>query len=495
MKYQQFEPNFNQNNQPVEPPKKGSIRFSLIFAIVIILIISTAIGIYWWQKSKISTPTTGNNSIKKIVGPPKGMYLGQNNRAPDDIDQVESAIGRKIVLGWYKNAMKCIEGCQAQNISFDVAEAQKAWDNGNVIMVTAYEAYPGGGHQPFTVDKLLNGNYDQDLKKLAQQFRQFGKPMFFTTAREPNAVLADYMGGFGVDGEQSLMWAVENNKGLAEFNPSKFPNAQLYKGLGDPNVCDGLERLIAAQRYYYDFFVNKEKLTFLSFDSMGWAVPFFNEQDLITDLGPSVVGTYRYELTKKCQDFETFYKGIDGYVDWVSINWYLAANSKDKYNLEGFRKSIETIRKVALGKPILITELGFCKTELSGFTSNPEEKVKVGMNELLKTPEIKGFVLWGSTLGAEDWSSPVGGCTVKPNTPEGNALKEIVQKNQDKFHSCAYLSDGSRMPNCSDTPKPVNLPSNSCTTPGGESGIKCATKEQCSTKEWVNGCCIGGTCS
>ena len=59
-------------------------------------------------------------------------------------------------------------------------------------------------------------------------------------------------------------------RGLAEFNPSKFPNKALYTDLGDPNVCDGVERLIAAQRYIYDFLVRKEGLKFLTFDTMGW---------------------------------------------------------------------------------------------------------------------------------------------------------------------------------------------------------------------------------
>jgi hypothetical protein len=400
------------------------IKFKLVLKVVVGLSLVSILLLFSYVRSVEA------GTRLKIAPPPKGMYLGQTERGSGDITSFETAVRKKVALWWHNPVMHGQEG-EIGKLSFDIAEAQRAWDNGYIVLVGAYEAY--AGHKPFTVDKLLQGKYDSDLKKLADQFRQFGKPMFFATSREPNLVTFRYQGGFGPEGDKDIEWGVQNNKGFSEFDPSKFPNADLYRGLGDPKVCDGIERLAAAQRYYYDFFVNKEKLLFLTFESMGWAVPFFNEEEFLIDFGQSAVGSYRYNLYKKCRDFKSFYKGIAGYVDWLSINWYLnvpqnIAKPPILNYLDNIKSSMEVIRKVAPDIPILIIEFGFCDL-------NKDKKVRAGMNEILKKyPEIKAFALWGAPLssGEED-------CLIRPNTPEGDAFKKKDKYNPNYINTCVYF--------------------------------------------------------
>jgi len=354
----------------------------------------------------------------KIIAPPDGgMYIGQSEITEGARETLEQAIGRKAAIWARMDIMTGMEESDEHALNFNLQAAQDAWDNGYVVMVGAYEAHPG--HGSFTVDKLLNGEYDEDLARVAEQFRQFGKPMFFSTAREPNGVLSQYMGGFGPDGDQG--W--EAGDLVGQFTPPETPsgNPDLYDGLGDDTVCDGIERLAAAQRYYYDFFVRREGVDFLTFETMGWVVPIWE--------GPE-------PETEVCLDWKVFYDLLEGYADWVSINFYLFGEQEQLVvtdYLDYFDDFMtDNVRKVAPDMPVLITELGFCGEQVP-------EKITQGLNHFLSNyPEINGFMLWG------DYDMD---CQIEPGQ-EGDAFKAVIEANPDMFKSCVSLSDGSTLPGC-----------------------------------------------
>jgi hypothetical protein len=377
-----------------------------------------------------------------ILPPDKGVYLGQHpgesiiNGVPrHNLKVFESAIARKAAL-WIQASY----GGEGENDPpvFDVGVANWAWQSGYLVLGWAYEATPQHGRgRGFTVDKLLNGRYDKELKALAKQFREFGKPLIFSTAREPNGVLSIYMGGFGPNGDKDFEWAKKND-GLTHFNPSLFPNNQLYAGLGKPDVCDGLERLAAAQRYYYDFFVNRENLEFINFDSMGWAIlPELTESFLI----------------KKCTDFEGLYPG-NQYVDWVTVNFYRYKRVGLQEDLKKLDRQLKNIQSVAPGKPILFSELGLFPGNSSDLDATAGE-IQTFFNYILtKHPEIKGFSLWGDAFE----EGYVANRQVRPNTPAAIALRKIITENPEKFHSCVRFSKGYRFPHCSNTPASETMP-------------------------------------
>jgi hypothetical protein len=271
--------------------------------------------------------------------------------------------------------------------------------------------------------------------------------MFFHTTREPNGAASLYQGGFGPKGDKTQRWAegefLKGNKkaAFASFIPPSPPKGapHLYDGLGDPEFCDGLERLVAAQRYYYDFFTRREGIGFLTFDSMGWWVP-----DRII---------HNEEFPDKCGNYSKFMEKLNGYYDWVSINWYLLANtpageSKNQPTsvyLDRLKNFMKIVREVSPGKPVMISEFGFGD-------DNDAMKVKDGLNVLIKQyPEISAFVLWFNSPDLMDGVIPFL-MQVEPGTPEGNAFKEVVRDNPDYFHSCVRFSDGTRVPNCTEGP-------------------------------------------
>lgn len=364
-----------------------------------------------------SPPDADNDTERseKIVPPEIGVYLGQTEIEAGDIAAFERATGRSVAIAADLSIVQGQEEAGGDGLHFDIPLARKYWKRGAVVLVGAYEATPG--HKPFTVDKLLRGNYDDDLKKLAAQFRAFGKPMFFGTAREPNGVLATDSGGFGPHGDKSTGWAEVTGRDKAEFQPPEGPpgNSDLYAGLGNPEINDGIERLAAAQRYYYDFFVRREGLQFLTFETMGWAVPTWEKE-------PQPIA-----------QFDEFYPLISDYSDWVSINFYMwteplnedtgetISEAPMEQYLNALRRVMGQLRRVAPGKPVLITELGFAEP-------NRVEKIRRGLEAIVRDyPEIKGCINWGGDMA------------IRPGTPAAAAYKQLLDENAGLFHSRVHV--------------------------------------------------------
>ncbi|MBS0172127.1 MAG: hypothetical protein JSR62_17415 [Nitrospira sp.] len=412
------------------------------------------------------TTTARDYSVLKIAPPPAaGLYIGQYEWVQNDIASFESAGGRKTAL-WSKYRGTWASGYDAAGQPhFDVQAANLAWQEGKVIVVQAYNTYPAPGESEapigFTVDKLLNGVYDTELKRFAGELRQYGKPVFFIAGREPNGIGADYFGGFGPAGDKSLLWAMENKRGFAEFNPSTFPYSALYSDIGTPQTCDGVERLKAAQRYYYDFFVRREGLKFLTFDTMGWAVKQINQIDYdVNDLPQTLDKVYAKQLLQSCHSFANFYPG-DLYVDWVSLNFYmLDYYAKDWPGLtQDYVTPIENhfaaldamlgeVRAVAPNKPVFFMELGFPDGTQQD-SAWAAQKITQAFSRFVTTyPQINGFAMWSNH---PSWMVPgvfPYDCLIRSDTQQGTALKNVFAATPSKFLSCVYLSDGKLHPNC-----------------------------------------------
>lgn len=417
------------------------------------------------EKQRCEQQPTGKDRIT-IIPPEKGMYIGQTevfdpsgrvSLTPlffKETDTLEKAIGKKAALKMvipgenFETSISPIVGMMDPGegrLDFHVARANKLWADGYIFLVGAYETSVGGEFR--VVERLLRGEFDDEMHKLAVKFKEFGKPMFFHTTREPNGAGGEYLGGFGIEGNKSTEWAAERFEAgdraaaFEMFTPPSPPEGapNLYDGLGDPTFCDGYERLVAAQRYYYDFFVRREGINFLTFETMGWWVtdqrsvePFYDE----------------------CHNYSKFMEKLDGYYDWVSINWYLIANTPGgesenqptRVYLDRLDNFMKVIRKVAPGKPVMISEIGFGD-------DNDSMKVKDGLNALISYPEISAFIMWFDSMMMEE--TPSGDLVemdllmqIEPGTKEGEAFRDFVEQNPDYFHSCVRFSDGSMVANC-----------------------------------------------
>ncbi len=404
----------------------------------------------------------------KLAPPPTGLYLGQYEWVPGDIATMEAAAGMRTSHYAPNRGHWSIGYDGSGNPHLDVAQANAAWDAGRAIVVQAFNTYAGADAEHpvgFTVDKLLRGQYDAALHTLALELKAFGKPVFFQIGREPNGIGGDYFGGFGVNGDKSLAWAVANNAAFNKFVPPARPigaPSTLYSGVSSSTICDGAERLKAAQRYYWDFFVRREGIKNLTFDTMGWAVlqtdqTLWDSQDY-----PANQRTYAKQVLDSCQDFRNVYPG-DAYVDVVTINWYMLdyymadwPGFTQDYILsidswfQALNKTMTQVIQAAPTKPVMFTELGF-PDGMHPDSAYAAAKIQYGLQGVLDYyPQIKGLSMWANH---PSWMVPgvfPYDCLIRPDTQQGQALNAVIVANPGKFRSCIYLSDGSTIPNCTE---------------------------------------------
>ncbi len=418
-------------------------------------------GFFLFSAIYANDAVSSDYSNVKIAPPSRGgIYIGQYQWMKGDIETFEKAIKRKIAWGSKKVV---VEFSQAGHPIFDNQAAEQEWQQGRIVIAEAYEAIPDPNEvrlKGFTVDQLLLGKYDIYLKRLAKQFKQFNKPMIFNTAREPNGIGAKYFGGFGKNGDKSLLWALKNKKGFAEFDPSKYPRSSiLYPDLGDPNVSDGVERLKAAQRYYYDFFVRREGIKFLTFDTMGWVVNGSGKVNTeLSELPSDIDKTHAKKLLESSYEFKNFYPG-DEYVDWVSINLYtLDFYAKDwkefskdyrvdtKVYLHALDHTMAKIDKVAKSKPIFFLELGFPDGKRKN-SKRAASRISAVFSEILsKHPRIQGFFMWSFHPYWESYFPY--DALIRPDTKQASAFQKVMKNINRKFLSCVVFTDGRKMPTC-----------------------------------------------
>ncbi len=345
------------------------------------------------NKTVSETENLESNQTRMVIAPPtQGVYLGQTTFREGEVEELEKIVGNKIAIVADYSLVRGTETA-GMALQFDLVRANAYADAGYAIIVGAYEAYPG--HKGFTVDQLLKGKYDLQLTELAEQFRQYRGYMFFTTCREPNGVLQDFYGGFGQDGDKSLLWAIRNHAGFDKFHPPQTSQheAQLYSGLGRDDLADGIERLGAAQRYYHDFFIRRQRLTNLTFETMGWATQ-----------GPMVVrkniGAYERRLNEALS-LESLLTSIGNYYDWISINWYLNTEPEaetgyhpseaPQRHSEAMELRLQQIAKIAPNRPVLLTEFGILEP-------NRKQKAKEAFKLIKSSGQIKGVVFWGAKV-------------------------------------------------------------------------------------------------
>lgn len=407
----------------------------------------------------------------KIIAPTGGVYLGAYEWTAGDIAAVETATGYK--TSHYSSARgNWAIGYVSGHPHLDVTAANTAWNAGKVIVAQAYNLYAGTDDEHptgFTVDKLLNGDYDANLSTFAAELRSFGKPIFMQAGREPNGVGQDYMGGFGSLGDQSLSWAITNESAYSLFVPPAPPTgapANLYDGCSGATMPDGIGRLKAGQRYLVDFFQRREGLNFLTWDSQGFNVRYWINSGTNQDVSDSAdyPGHEAYALTllQRASDPAYWYPG-DAYVDWVSLTFYfldyydanwsflsgsdiLIPNADWLTSLAHMYSQIQGVTS----KPILLAELGF-PDGMSSNTVYGASKVTDGMTAILDTyPQIKAVSLWSNHA---DWLQN----DIFPydclfdNPLQVAALQAVVAARPGSIRSCVTLTDGILHPNCTKT--------------------------------------------
>lgn len=412
-----------------------------------------------------STPPSLANS--KIIAPPNGVYFGQYEWTAGEIAAVQTATGLT-TSHYHSGRGHWAFGYVSGHPHLDVTAANNAWNAGKVIVVQAYNLYAGTDTEHptgFTVDQLLAGTYDANLSTFASELRSFGKPCWFQCGREPNGAGQDYMGGFGTTGTTSLAAAIAANTAYNQFTPPSPPSgapANLYAGCSGATMPDGIGRVKAGQRYLYDFFVRREGLNFLTWDTQGFSVRYYKdatenqEQYDSADYGANQA--YALTLLQRCSDPANWYPG-DAYCDWISLTWYfldyydanwsflngsdiLIPNSDWLSSMSHMYTAIQTVSS----KPILLCELGF-PDGMNSNTTYGASKVTAGLNAILDTyTQIKAVSMWGNDASWLVNDVFPYDCSMD-NAQQGAAVQAVAAAHPGKLRGAVYLTGNVLHPN------------------------------------------------
>ena len=404
----------------------------------------------------------------KIAPPPsEGIYLGQYEWVAGDISSMQGA-AKRFTSFYSPDRGHWAYGYSSGHPSLDVGVATTAWEQGRIIVVQSYNLYAGTDDEHpagFTVDQLLAGTYDSNLETYAAQLREFGKPCFMQCGREPNGVGQDYMGGYGADGTQSLSWAITNESAYGLFVPPAVPSgapSDLYDGCSGATMPDGIGRLKAGQRYLHDFFVRREGLDFLTWDTQGFAARYYvdgsNNQDVSDSNDYPGHEAYALTLLERCSDPANWYPG-DDYADWVSLTWYTLdyydsgwtwlSGSDILISTSDWLTSLNHMYTAVQGvtsKPIILVECGF-PDGMDSDTSYGASKVTDGMAAILDTyTQIRAVALWSNHPSWFMVDVFPYDCLFRPGTLNGAALQDVLAQRHAKIHTHITLSDGGPHP-------------------------------------------------
>lgn len=405
-------------------------------------------------------------SSKIIPHPNGGIYLGQYEWESGDIKTFQAAAGMG-TSHYHSGRGHWGFGYVSGQPHLDVSAANAAWNAGKVIVVQCYNTHPGSDDEHptgFTVDQLLAGVYDSNLSTFAAELRTFGKPCWFQCGREINGIEAAWWAGWGPNGDQDTAWAMNNEDAYNNFAPPAPPSgapADLYADCSGPTIPDGLGRLKAAQRYYHDFFVRREGLTFLTFDSTGWNVRYYKDATDNQDNYDSgdYPGHESYALSVfDNMTFDNFYPG-DRFCDWPSVTFYpldyydanwswLSGNDILFANADWIASLARVMAQIAAvtTKPVLLAECGF-PDGMNSNTVRGASKVTDCLSAMLDTfTQIGAVSMWANPASLFVNDVFPYDCLITPGSLQATALRNVIAARPGKFHSEVYLTGNQRHP-------------------------------------------------
>lgn len=213
----------------------------------------------------------------------------------------------------------------AERIAKDGAVLAVSWDAIGYIFEHP-DYWDGGGNQPIKYADIFNGTYDHYIREVAQQVRDFGKPIMISPSGEFNAL---GFVSFGPDGNQYIL---------------DTDNDDLSGYYGDPDTPDGPERVRDMYRYIIDIF-NEEgahNVTWFMYSHSAYMNPDdFTEGDaqLLDMLHP-----------------RHYYPG-DEYIDWIGNSAYMRLGDPDLNLGHAVSHAISAFREFT-DKPFFIPEFG-----------------------------------------------------------------------------------------------------------------------------------------
>jgi Glycosyl hydrolase family 26 len=250
----------------------------------------------------------------RILPPPAGtLYHGfywggigtdthdptEHDVTPDDVKRYEEAVGAKTAWTYFSNNW-------FESRKFPVEMCEWIRDLGKVPYIRLMlrsDVDQRHAEKNFTLQKIIAGDFDADLRAWARDAKVFGSPILIEWGTEPNG------------------------------------NWFSWNGKWNGGAVEGPKRYIAAYRHIVDLIRGEgaDNLTWV------WHVNWYDEPE------------------RKWNAFENYFPG-DNYCDWVALSAYGPTTPLTRDGTESFvfkmRDAYPRLTKLVPGKPVIIAEFG-----------------------------------------------------------------------------------------------------------------------------------------
>ena len=288
-----------------------------------------------------------DNEVKeiKVVPPLYGVYFGafacgstEDSVTPDRLNEIKKISGFTPAWIYFSNNWY-------KKIKFPAREVKTIYDFGSIPFIrmmprTDFAAY---SHDPvYNLKKIINGNFDKDLKKWAEDARDSKIPMV----------------EFGT-----------------EVNGNWFPWSGALNGR-DP------QRFVMAYRHIIELFKNESAL------NITWV--FHVDADSDPD--------------EEWNNMAAYYPG-DDYIDWIGVSVY-GAQSRDEEIvnfIESFDSTYKKLSAISQNKPLGIFEFGTIENPVREIKAAWIKSVFETIRDD-RYPRIKALGYWHSIWKNDDGS-------------------------------------------------------------------------------------------
>ena len=289
-----------------------------------------------------------NNVTKeiKVVPPLYGVYFGafacgstEDSVTPDRLAEIKKISGFTPAWIYFSNNWY-------KKIKFPAKEVKAIYDFGSIPFIrlmprTDFNAYKKD--PVYTLQKIINGAFDKDLKKWAQDARNSDIPMIIE---------------FGT-----------------EMNGNWFPWSGALNGK-DP------KKFVKAYRHIIELFKNESAL------NITWV--FHADADSDPD--------------EEWNDMSAYYPG-DDYIDWLGVSVYGSQSQNEEIVnfIEAFDSTYKKLSGISANKPLAIFEFGTIENPVKEIKAAWIKSVFESIKDN-RYPRIKALGYWHSKWENEDGS-------------------------------------------------------------------------------------------
>ena len=298
---------------------------------------------------------TTSRSVRKIVPPDEGIYHGafagfgptEDVVTSEALEHFTSLSQSDLSWGYFSN--NWIGG-----ISFPAEEVSLLHDHGVVPfvrMMPRSRFQSSGTDLVYTLQGIINGEFDSDLRQWAIDARESNIPMLVEFGTE-------------VNGNWFAWSGFENGAGVTDE-------------YGNEDIPDGPERFQDAYRHIIDIFIENDV------------------QNVTWVFHVNLISSPNQPWNKPA----LYYPG-DEYIDWIGISAYGAQKPSDRWMLmsELFDTYFEDIRDISDTKPLAVVEFGTVEHSRHKKASWLDD----AFDTFLNYSEVRAIAYWHSQWTNED---------------------------------------------------------------------------------------------